>query len=347
MATNPAIQQRPVRFRVAIDNRGNPDYRQDAAKALPGTHADLLVGVVSLEHASWVCRRYIEGNDLGSGNWTGGDVFEIKPDGSTGRKIARVAYNGRVFDATTQKVLAEAADPTAFADAPLDMLRRTADSTAPHGSQPALTSADTATGQDAPAITLLFTRASGLDIDALAILTLKTHLDSQDKILAALKTAVSEWARDVPAGATLFAYAGSDINIGDLDSHAALSDPDLQGLLARQGIHEAKLEPCRPDCCFAFDTPLFDSEAAEDPPEGDADDDGPLAIQRYTLHTGPDGSISGTTWTNDNLDRGEPSQDAAWDVKYPNRAAMERATGKSHVGISGVRVEVILDGQRI
>lgn len=49
------------------------------------------VAVASMEEASRVCREYIESNELGGGNWTGGDVI----DG--GETIATISYNGRIW----------------------------------------------------------------------------------------------------------------------------------------------------------------------------------------------------------------------------------------------------------
>lgn len=74
---------------------------------------------------------------------------------------------------------------------------------------------------------------------------------------------------------------------------------------------------------------------------------GDAALQRYDLATQDDGSIRGTVWTNDNLDHGVPSEIAEWNVTYADRAAMDRGAGRSRTGISGVKVIVILDGQRI
>lgn len=48
--------------------------------------------IKSLKEASDVIRNYIEKNDLGSSCYSGGDVFE------NGEQIARVSYNGRVWD---------------------------------------------------------------------------------------------------------------------------------------------------------------------------------------------------------------------------------------------------------
>ncbi len=71
------------------------------------------------------------------------------------------------------------------------------------------------------------------------------------------------------------------------------------------------------------------------------------ALQTYTLHTQEDGSIRGQCWTNDNKDQGWPSEEAQWEVRYRDYAHMRQATGLSHIGISGVRVEVYLDGERL
>jgi hypothetical protein len=50
------------------------------------------VKVKSLSEAQNKVREFIEENDLGSGNFTGGDLF------SHGKKIGRVSYNGRLWD---------------------------------------------------------------------------------------------------------------------------------------------------------------------------------------------------------------------------------------------------------
>ena len=75
--------------------------------------------------------------------------------------------------------------------------------------------------------------------------------------------------------------------------------------------------------------------------------DGPAARHSYHLHTLPGGAIEGTSWTNDNLDQGRYSEEASWPVRYRSREDAERATGKSHTGVSGVIVEVFLDGKQI
>jgi len=48
-----------------------------------------------LEEASQACQAYIGQYDLGGGNWNGGQLVEHQPP------IARVSYNGRVYDPAT------------------------------------------------------------------------------------------------------------------------------------------------------------------------------------------------------------------------------------------------------
>ena len=78
-------------FSVDLNSRGNPDRGQDPDRPLPGV-ARKVVEVRSLARASEVCTAWIEANDLGAGNWTGGTVRD-----ASGRKVARVSFNGKVW----------------------------------------------------------------------------------------------------------------------------------------------------------------------------------------------------------------------------------------------------------
>lgn len=68
------------------------------------------------------------------------------------------------------------------------------------------------------------------------------------------------------------------------------------------------------------------------------------ALHTYVLHTGSDGSISGTAWTNDNLDLGYPSEEADWPVRYADLAGALKSTGGTHRGVNGCHVQVLVDG---
>ncbi len=71
------------------------------------------------------------------------------------------------------------------------------------------------------------------------------------------------------------------------------------------------------------------------------------AWQRYDLVTRANGSIDGCCSTNDDLDHGVPTEYAEWGCRYPNRKSMELQTGGCHTGISGIVVEVYLDGVKL
>jgi len=76
---------------VILASCGNPDHFQHPDHSMYGAEKDTRIRVKSLEEASKKCREFIDNNDLGSGNWAGGDVFEKN------QCIAKVSYNGRIW----------------------------------------------------------------------------------------------------------------------------------------------------------------------------------------------------------------------------------------------------------
>jgi len=80
-------------MKLELASVGNPDFGQDPNKPLYGAVLlNTTLNVDSFEMASLLCRQFIELNDLGAGNWAGGD---IKND--EGARIAYVSYNGAVW----------------------------------------------------------------------------------------------------------------------------------------------------------------------------------------------------------------------------------------------------------
>jgi hypothetical protein len=80
-------------MRVSLKSVGNPDYRQDPDKPLYGVDFEGWIDCSSKEDASIKCQDYINRNELGGGNWAGGEIIE-----DNGVVIGKVAYNGRIFD---------------------------------------------------------------------------------------------------------------------------------------------------------------------------------------------------------------------------------------------------------
>ncbi len=76
-------------MQLTMSSCGNPDFGENPSRALSPV---VTLSVASFEEASQACQDYIGKYDLGNGNWTGGQIFEQK------QQIARVSYNGRVWD---------------------------------------------------------------------------------------------------------------------------------------------------------------------------------------------------------------------------------------------------------
>lgn len=79
-------------YYVLLKNRGNPDFGQDPTVPVYGTEEDRTEIVCSVEEARDVCVKYIEDNDLGGGNWSGGNIYDL----ATEELVARISYNGRI-----------------------------------------------------------------------------------------------------------------------------------------------------------------------------------------------------------------------------------------------------------
>jgi hypothetical protein len=78
-------------LQVILASVGNPDFRQDPSRSLPGV-PDVRVWAESLQDASSKCRAYIAEHDLGSGNWAGGNVM------LNNVPVARISYNGGIWN---------------------------------------------------------------------------------------------------------------------------------------------------------------------------------------------------------------------------------------------------------
>jgi len=80
------------KMKVKLAAKPNPDFDD---RSLQGTIEiqERWFEIGTLREASVICRRFIEINDLGGGNWTGGDVKD-----DAGNVIAHISYNGRVWE---------------------------------------------------------------------------------------------------------------------------------------------------------------------------------------------------------------------------------------------------------
>ena len=96
-----ALNKHDGKFRVKLHNSGNPDFGQHPGKPLYETtvgwaEADTIAECRDL------CRTYISFYDLGGGNWDGG-LIQDKSAPHKSKIVARVSYNGRVWEAKNAK----------------------------------------------------------------------------------------------------------------------------------------------------------------------------------------------------------------------------------------------------
>jgi hypothetical protein len=75
---------------VILASCGNPDHYQDPFLPMWGCQDNCKLSVESLEEASRFCLEFIRKNDLGGGNWAGGQVLKGK------KVIAVIEYNGAI-----------------------------------------------------------------------------------------------------------------------------------------------------------------------------------------------------------------------------------------------------------
>lgn len=80
-------------MKVKLSSVGNPDFGQNPNQSLYGSENNKTVTVKSIKEASKVCKKFIKDNDLGGGNWDGGQILD-----DNNKIIAYVSYNGRVWE---------------------------------------------------------------------------------------------------------------------------------------------------------------------------------------------------------------------------------------------------------
>jgi len=85
---------------VRLSHASNPDIDGGYWQEGNSSARKHFVSVATLRDASNACRAYIEKNGLGGGNWTGGQVIQGNKD------IARISYNGRIWDMNDNEIAA-------------------------------------------------------------------------------------------------------------------------------------------------------------------------------------------------------------------------------------------------
>lgn len=84
-------------------------------------------------------------------------------------------------------------------------------------------------------------------------------IKNTDELIAHLTDGVTRWAAETSDGASAYAYAGSDMNIGDLSNY------DLRQIVERcPSILELSIEDVSFDSSFTYDTSLCRDLETED-----------------------------------------------------------------------------------
>jgi|GEM_PF-1008240 len=94
--TNISLKElREKMMTVKLSSCGNPDHGQNPNDSLSPT---VSCEVATFKGASLICTKYIANWNLGGGNWAGGQVYE------DGKQVARISYNGRVWDMNDEEI---------------------------------------------------------------------------------------------------------------------------------------------------------------------------------------------------------------------------------------------------
>ena len=91
-------------YLVYLRGAGNPDNQQYCDVCRPA-----LVLCESLEDASKECKKYIQQNELGGGNWGGSFPNDVYQSGHVfdldGKLVKYISYNGRIWEPEIQAAL--------------------------------------------------------------------------------------------------------------------------------------------------------------------------------------------------------------------------------------------------
>ena len=81
-------------YTLTLSHAPNPDITGGYWDSPVQSGTPQTLAVDSIEQAQELSMRYRDGNSLGGGNWTGGQIHD-----EAGELVGRIAYNGRYFDA--------------------------------------------------------------------------------------------------------------------------------------------------------------------------------------------------------------------------------------------------------
>jgi hypothetical protein len=86
---------------VKLSHRSNPDIDGGYWNEPQESGKTQNVPVSSFAEASKTCSAFIRRNQLGGGNWTGGNIYEGR------KKVGHVSFNGRVWDIEGNEIVVD------------------------------------------------------------------------------------------------------------------------------------------------------------------------------------------------------------------------------------------------
>ena len=86
-------------YKVILSALGNPEHNEDPFRNI--VNGKVIKSKILKRPTVKACQnavlQYIEKNDLGAGNWTGGKVYDANDE-----YVGRISYNGRFWDKDTE-----------------------------------------------------------------------------------------------------------------------------------------------------------------------------------------------------------------------------------------------------
>jgi hypothetical protein len=78
-------------MKIRLEAKPNPDYEGTGDRRGYVNVKTKFIRCRNFKEASAICAQFCDDNNLGGGNWTGGQIFE------NGKQVAHVSYNGRIW----------------------------------------------------------------------------------------------------------------------------------------------------------------------------------------------------------------------------------------------------------
>lgn len=107
---------------------------------------------------------------------------------------------------------------------------------------------------------LVFLRYEGAEVSTIGVLNLRTSLETDTEVKAALTAAATHWVNATEEGRALWNYSCADLNIGDLASSSAFQDEALLVAMRERGVEYVDCFVGECDDAIPYDEVLVDEQ---------------------------------------------------------------------------------------